>query len=82
MVEFLKTKDQAAEKFKNYVAYLEHQYSMSPKWFCTDNSGEYIMGDLQGWCASKGIRLEYTAPHSPAQNGVAERMNRTLAELT
>ena len=29
-VEFLKTKDQAFEKFQNYVAYLERQYNMSP----------------------------------------------------
>ena len=71
-VEFLKTKDQAFEKFRNYVAYLERQYNMSPKCFRADNGGEYITGDLQRWCASMGIRLEYTAPHSPAQNGVAE----------
>ena len=31
VIEFLKMKDQAAEKFKNYVAYLECQYDMSPK---------------------------------------------------
>jgi len=80
-IEFLRTKDQAAEKFRNYVAYLECQYNMCPKRFRADNGGEYITGDLQRWCASKGIKLEYTAPHSPAQNGVAEQMNRTLAEL-
>ena len=40
-----------------------------------------MMGDLQRWCMSKGIKLEYTTLHSPAQNGVAERMNCTLAEL-
>ncbi|KIM65718.1 hypothetical protein SCLCIDRAFT_112267, partial [Scleroderma citrinum Foug A] len=31
VVEFLKTKDQAIEKFQNYMAYLKCQYSMSPK---------------------------------------------------
>jgi len=80
-IEFLQTKDQATEKFRNYVAYLECQYNMCPKQFHTDNSGEYIMGDLQRWCTSKGIKLEYTVPHSPAQNGVAEWMNCMLAEL-
>ena len=40
------------------------------------------MGDLQRWCTSKVIRLEYMAPHSPAQNSVAERMNHTLAKLS
>ena len=29
---------------------------------------------------TKGIRHELTVPHSPQQNGVAERMNRTLME--
>ena len=29
---------------------------------------------------SKGIRHKLTVPHSPEQNGVAERMNRTLME--
>ena len=29
---------------------------------------------------SKGIHHEFTIPHSPEQNGVAERMNRTLVE--
>ena len=28
----------------------------------------------------KGIRHELTVPHSPQQNGVSERMNRTLVE--
>ena len=54
---------------------------MSPKRFHADNGGEYITGDLQRWCASKGIRLEYMDLHSPVQNGVVERMNCTLAEL-
>ena len=31
---------------------------------------------------ARGIRLQLTAPYSPAQNGVAERMNRTLVELS
>ena len=80
-VEFLKTKDQAIKRFQNYVAYLERQYNMSLKRFRADNGRKYIMGDLQRWCASKGIQLKYTAPHSPVQNGVAERMNHTLAKL-
>ena len=80
-LKFLKMKDQAIRKFQNYVAYLKCQYDLFPKCFHTDNGSEYITGDLQRWCASKGIRLEYTVLYSPVQNGVAERMNHTLAEL-
>ena len=80
-IECLKTKDQTTEKIKNYVAHLECQYAMKPKGFCADNGGEYIGIMLKQWCEQNGIKLEYTAPHSPEQNGVAEQMNRTLAEL-
>jgi len=80
-IEFLKTKDQTTSKVKNYVAYLEHQYGMQPKAFRADNGGEYVNKDLINWCELKGIKFKYTAPHSPEQNGVAERMNWTLAEL-
>lgn len=31
------------------------------------------------YCKSKGIVLRITAPHTPQQNGVAERANRTIA---
>ena len=74
-------KDQATEILQNYVAYHKCQYNLFPKQLHTDNGGEYITGDLQRWCASKGIRLEYTALYSPAQNGIAEWMNCMLAEL-
>ena len=34
------------------------------------------------WCKDLGINLQVTAPYLPAQNGVSERFNRTLMELT
>ena len=46
-----------------------------------DNGHEYLNKDLQNWCLERGIQFETTAPHSPEQNGMAERMNRTLAKL-
>lgn len=46
----------------------------------SDNGGEYIA--LQDYLSSQGIEWEYTAPYAPQQNGVAERLNRTLVETT
>ena len=37
--------------------------------------------EFQDYLKSKGIRHELTIPHTPQQNGVAERMNRTLVEM-
>ena len=33
------------------------------------------------WCHDHGIEVQMTAPYSPSQNGVAERMNRMLVEI-
>src|SRR6266849_9770659 len=46
-----------------------------------DRGSEFVNKDLQDWCHSKGMKIQMTAPYSPSQNGVAERMNRTLVEL-
>ena len=32
------------------------------------------------FCRERDIRREYTAPYSPEQNGIAERMNWTIQE--
>jgi transposase InsO family protein len=48
----------------------------------TDNGHEYIKNDLIGWCHTKGIKLQTTVPHTPEQNGIAERWNRTVVELS
>ncbi|RVW95710.1 Retrovirus-related Pol polyprotein from transposon TNT 1-94 [Vitis vinifera] len=45
-----------------------------------DNGGEHIDGRFSEYCATQGIRMENTIPGTPQQNGVAERMNRTLNE--
>ena len=46
-----------------------------------DRGTEFINCELQNWCHENGMTIEKTAPYSPTQNGVVERMNRTLVEL-
>ena len=53
----------------------------------SDGGGEYaanenaqVLSDFQKICLDKGIDHHLTAPHTPAQNGVSERLNRTLVE--
>ena len=47
-----------------------------------DRGTEFLNDELREWCQSEGVHFELTAPYSPSQNGVAERMNRTLVELS
>lgn len=43
-----------------------------------DNAAEYLPGDLRRWMANRGTPLDPTIPHSPQENSVAERLNRTI----
>lgn len=46
----------------------------------TDNGGEYVNRDFESYLKRCGIRFQTTCPHTPQQNGMAERMNRTIVE--
>ena len=46
----------------------------------SDNGGEYIDGGFKEYCATKCIRMEKTISGTPQQNGVVERINKTINE--
>ena len=46
----------------------------------TDNGGEFTSKEFEAHLTTEGVRHEVTIPKNPEQNGVAERMNRTLVE--
>ncbi|KAJ0865779.1 putative RNA-directed DNA polymerase [Helianthus annuus] len=75
----LKSKDQVLDVFKQFHALVERQTEKKLKCIRTDNGGEYI-GPFDAYCREKGIRHQKTPPKTPQLNGLAERMNRTLAE--
>ena len=53
---------------------------MKIKCLRSDNGGEYDKSKFKAFCAVEGIRLMRTVPGKARQNGVDERMNRTLNE--
>ena len=46
----------------------------------TDNGGEFTSNYMRSNLEWKGIKLQTTTPYMPEQNGVAERMNRTVVD--
>ena len=48
----------------------------------SDNGAELLSQLVSAWLRSKGIRRERTATYTPHQNGVVERMNRSVVELS
>ena len=79
-VYFLKQKSEVFDKFKKFEAEVTNKCGHSIGTLRTDNGGEYLSKKFQDFLESKGITHELTMPHTPEQNGVAERMNRTLQE--
>ena len=77
----MKEKSEAFERIKDYVSLVENQLGRSPKFLRFDSGSEYINDKVRSFCASKGIEIQFTAPYSHEQHGIAERFNRTLIEL-
>ncbi len=48
----------------------------------TDNGMEFCGREFNKFYKDEGIANHRTVSHTPQQNGVAERMNRTLLERT
>ena len=80
-VYMLKTKDEAYDKFVEYVELVENQLDLKVKKFRSDGGGEYVGNNFKEFCKSRGIAIEGSISYTPQQNGVAERMNRTLVEM-
>ena len=79
-VYILKSKNQVFEKFVEWKALVETSSGQKLKSLCTDNGGEYTSAELTMYLKKEGVRHEFTVRKTPQQNGVAERMNRTLVE--
>ncbi|XP_076883237.1 uncharacterized protein LOC143531940 [Bidens hawaiensis] len=52
------------------------------KTFHTDRGGEFTSHEFNQFSDMEGIRRHLTTPYTPQQNGVVERWNRTLLDMT
>lgn len=80
VVYLIRNKHEVLSKFIEYEAMVTAHFSLRICSLKSDNGGEYIGRNFENFCKSKGIQMKLTAPYTPEQNGVSERMNRTLME--
>ncbi|UYV81409.1 hypothetical protein LAZ67_20001109 [Cordylochernes scorpioides] len=81
-IYLLKGKDEAYEKIKDYVISAHTEFRKNIQTIRTDNGREYVNRQVEDFLNQSGIKHQLTVPYSPAQNGVAERKNRSLMEMT
>ena len=77
-VDFLRHKDEVFEKFKAYDKLVENKFGARLKIVRSDNGGEYKNKRFAAYLVERGIVMENSAPHTPEQNGKAERANPTI----
>ncbi|KAD4585292.1 hypothetical protein E3N88_22893 [Mikania micrantha] len=81
-IYLLKSKDEAFIKFTQFKARVEKESSRVIKTLRTNRGGEFNSEQFNGYCMKEGIKRNLTAPHTPQQNGVVERRNRTILDMT
>ena len=79
-LSLLRTKDEALTAFQVYRARAERTSGRQIKSFKSDGGGEYLNKKFRTYLEEAGIHRIVTPPYSPAQNGRAERANRTIME--
>ena len=77
-VYVLKSKESVLDKFKNWKTLVETQTSRKVRRLRTNNGLEFCNKRFEDFCAQHGIVRHKTVRYTPQQNGLTERMNRTL----
>ena len=70
-------KSTAFARLKDWVLLVEHETGRKVGIFNIDN-GELKSTEFVEFCASRGIKIRWTSPHTSAQNGRIERAHYTL----
>jgi len=76
----MKHKGEVLKLFVEWKKNLEKSTERKIKVLWSDNRGEYKSDLFLKLCRDKGIYMHFTVSETPQQNGVGERMNRTLSE--
>lgn len=79
-VYHIHSKSQVLDCFKEFKKLVETQLQTKIKILRSDNGKEYVNEAFDKFCKESGIKRQFTVPYSPEQNGMSERMNRTLVE--
>ena len=78
----LKDKSEVFSQFLDFYKFIENQFEAKLKIFRSDNGTEFVNQNFSKFFKEKGISHQTTCVYTPQQNGVSERKNRHLLEMT
>ncbi|XP_070047182.1 uncharacterized protein [Nicotiana tomentosiformis] len=79
---FLKTKDETFPVFVAFVKKIQIKVSHNVACIRSDHGIEFDNAKFDKLCVENGISHNFSTPRTPQQNGVMERKNRTLEDMT
>ena len=81
-VSFLKEKLEAFKAFKSFKTQAEREKELKLIYLRIDNGGEFTSKEFISFCSEHGIQRHFSTPYTPQQNGVVERKNRMILDMT
>ena len=79
-ITLLRAKSSAITALHQFLAMIETQFGTTVREWMSDAGGEYKSDAFLAVLKDKGIKVLQSAPHTPQQNGRAERFNRTIMD--
>ena len=76
----LRSKDKALTVFSQWLAKVENKTGQRVKTLRSEKRGKYTSQAFKQYLSEKGIWHQKTVPHTPMQNGIAERINRMIQD--
>ena len=65
----LQKKSDAFDALKGVIELIQVQFHARIKTLCSDSGGGFTSNEVKHYLNQKGVLLEYSAPHTPQQNG-------------
>jgi transposase InsO family protein len=81
-ITILKEKSDAPDAINKFKIFYENQTGNRMKKLITDGGGEFCNKNLSSLLEAAGVQHNVSPPYTPQQNGVAERANRTILDMT
>ncbi|TPX30042.1 DNA-directed DNA polymerase [Synchytrium microbalum] len=78
----MKTKNEAYQHILTTIFLIKtHHSQCTLKFVRLDNAGEFKSIVFDNFCRANGITAQYSTPHTPQQNGIAEAYNKKLTRV-
>lgn len=79
-VYFIETKEEVFGCFKQFKNMAENQTNQKITVLRSDNGGEFCSREFENFLKNGGIIHQKSNAYTPEQNGMSERLNRTIVE--